>query len=866
MRTEQPVEIRRIDYTAPAHKVDRIALTFDLAPTSTRVTAKIAFQPWTPADAGKPLRLDGEDLKLINIAINGETLDADAYVIDAQGMTVLAPPPQPFTLETEVEIAPEGNMRLEGLYRSNGIYCTQCEAEGFRRITYFPDRPDVMASYEVEIRADKADVPILLSNGDLIAEGPLEDGRHFARWQDPHRKPCYLFALVAGDLAKLTDQFTTASGAAVDLLIWTEHGQEAKAAYAMDALKRSMVWDEENYGLEYDLGQFNIVAISDFNMGAMENKSLNVFNAKYILADSDTATDNDYAFIEGVVAHEYFHNWTGNRVTCRDWFQLSLKEGLTVFRDQQFSADARSAAEKRIDDVKRLRARQFPEDAGPMAHPIRPEAYIEINNFYTPTIYEKGAEVIGMLRRLIGPETYRKGIDLYFERHDGTAATCDDFVDAMADASGYDLSRFRRWYGQAGTPVVTVSHSFEDGVLSLTLRQLTPPTPGQVTKDPVEMPIEIGLIGDNGRDVVSELLVLAEAEQTWRFDGLAKEPALSINRGFTAPVRIVQNETAATLSFRMANDSDAFNRWEAGQSFASDVLLEMVTDIQAGVAPTADKGFVEAWGQALVDPNIDPAFRALLMTSPSADAIAGAMTIVDVEAIHQAKQALRGALARAHTLALETIWSKQATVGEFSASAAAAGLRAERGAALSYLSCLDGGAARATEAAAAADNMTDRMAALGALNDKPGPERDLALANFRERYADNPNVLDKWLALIAMAPIPSVLDDVRRTMQDPAFTLTNPNRARALIGVFAGFNPVGFHARDGCGYAFLAEQILALDKLNPQTAARMMAPLGRWKRMDPSRQALMKAALKTILSDSALSPDVFEIADKSLKA
>lgn len=868
MRTEQPVEIRREDYQPPAYAVESVSLTFDLEPDATRVAARTDFRPWSPEDAGKPLRLDGEALDLKRIAVDGRTLEDAEFEVDEAGLTIHAPPPGAFALETEVVIAPAGNTRLEGLYLSNGIYCTQCEAEGFRRITYFLDRPDVMTAYDVEIRADKTAAPVLLSNGDLIDQGALDGGRHFTKWRDPHRKPSYLFALVAGDLAKLADTFTTASGAQVDLAIWTEHGQEAKAAYAMDALKRSMDWDERVYGLEYDLGQFNIVAISDFNMGAMENKSLNVFNAKYILADPDTATDADYSFIEGVVAHEYFHNWTGNRVTCRDWFQLSLKEGLTVFRDQQFSADERSAAEKRIEDVRRLRARQFPEDAGPMAHPIRPDSYIEINNFYTATVYEKGAEVIRMLHRLIGADAYRKGIDLYFERHDGTAATCDDFVDAMADASGRDLSNFRRWYGQAGTPTLAVETAWdaEAGAFDLTLRQETPATPGQAEKQPVEMPIEIGLIGPDGQDLKADLLTLEHAEQTWRFDGLAAEPVVSVNRGFTAPVKVKQVESAADRAFRMGADSDPFSRWEAGQAFATDVLLAMVAAVQAGRTPAADDGFVAAWGRALDDQTIDPAFRALLMTLPSADNVAEAMAVVDVDAVDTARSALRTALAETHAVALEGLWARNVDDGPFSPDAAAAGRRAERGAALAYLSRLSDGAARCRAAADAAANMTDRMAALGALNDLPGPDRDAALARFREKFDGDAIVLDKWFALVGMGPPSMALAQVRETMSDPMFSLANPNRARALIGAFVSANPVAYHAADGSGYDFHAEQTLALDKLNPQTAARMLAPLARWKRMDAARQQKMQAALKSVRDAEGVSPDVFEIAEKGLRA
>ena len=648
MRTEQPVEIRREDYTPPPYGISSVHLEFDLSPGATMVTAKLGMQPWCEESAGQTIRLDGEALNLLEIMIDGEELPKSSYTVDEAGLTLTSPPIKAFTLFTKVKISPELNTRLEGLYLSNGIYCTQCEAEGFRRITYFLDRPDVMAAYEVEIRAPKDEAPILLSNGDLVESGNLPDGRHFARWHDPHNKPCYLFALVAGDLGKTSDRFTTRSGKNVELAIWTEHDQVDKTSYAMDALKRSMAWEEKIYDLEYDLSQFNIVAISDFNMGAMENKSLNVFNAKYILADPLTATDSDYSFIESVVAHEYFHNWTGNRVTCRDWFQLSLKEGLTVFRDQHFSADMRSEPVQRIQDVRQLRARQFPEDAGPLAHPIRPESYMEINNFYTATVYEKGAEVIRMLSRLIGWDNFKKGIDLYFKRHDGTAATCDDFINAMADASGKDLSLFSRWYFQAGTPALFVTENFKDGIFELTIRQEVPATPGQVEKKAMEMPIEIGLIGADGQDLVSKMLILKEDRQSWEFDGLTSAPIVSINRSFTAPIKLVHSETAANRTFRMANDRDPFNRWEAGQQFAQVILKNMALDIAANKSPEIPVEFIDAWGLGLVDPEIDPAFRSLIMTLPSVETIAEAMEIVNFDAIHAARQKLRNSLALAH--------------------------------------------------------------------------------------------------------------------------------------------------------------------------------------------------------------------------
>ena len=865
MRTETPVEIRREDYTPPSYGISSVNLEFDLTPTGTEVIAKLRFQPWKNESVGQQLRLDGEDLNLLEIAVDDDQLPESDYVVDSEGLTLLSPPIHDFTLSTRVAISPQENTRLEGLYLSNGIYCTQCEAEGFRRITYFLDRPDVMASYEVEIRAPKAEAPVLLSNGDLIASGDLSDGRHFARWRDPHKKPSYLFALVAGDLGKTSDTFTTKSGKLVDLAIWTEHDQIDKTDYAMDALKRSMAWEEEVYGLEYDLNQFNIVAISDFNMGAMENKSLNIFNAKYILANPLTATDNDYSFIESVVAHEYFHNWTGNRVTCRDWFQLSLKEGLTVFRDQQFSADMRSEPVQRIQDVRQLRARQFPEDAGPLAHPIRPDSYIEINNFYTATVYEKGAEVIRMLSHLIGWEDFRKGIDLYFERHDGTAATCDDFIDAMTDASGKNLSLFRRWYSQSGTPTLHVTKNFQDGIFELTIHQKIPPTPGQSKKEPMEMPIEVGLIGPDGKDIVSKVLILSQEKQSWTFEGLKTTPVISINRSFTSPVKIDDRETDSDRSFRMAHDKDAFNRWEAGQAFAQDILIKMVEELEANRAPQIPSDFLAAWEQNLKDPNIDPAFRSLLMTLPSVETVAEAMTIANFDAIFSARQTLRNTLAFANSKRLEVIWNDMQDSGDFNPSAIAAGKRALSGTVLAYLSRLPNGDSRALEATSNATNMTDKIAALSALNDMPGRARDIALQNFREDYDGQTHVLDKWFSLVATAPIPSALSDIRQAMRDPTFTLSNPNKARALIGGFVAANPIEFHREDGSGYAFHTEMTLTLDQINPQTAARMLAPLGRWRRMDEGRQSKMRNALEEIASTQGVSRDVFEIATKALK-
>ena len=880
--TVQPQAIHRRDYRAPDYRIETVKLDFDLQPHATRVKARLEVRAnYDRSDGVRPLVLDGEDIELLGLALDGRPLKQEEFTADAKGLTVTSPPAS-FTLEIETRIDPAANTQLSGLYRSGGNYCTQCEAEGFRRITYFPDRPDVMATYQVSIRADREACPVLLSNGNLVEAGELDGGRHYAVWHDPFPKPSYLFALVAGDLDCNEDTFVTRSGREVKLRIFVEHGKVPRTTYAMDALKRSMRWDETRFGLEYDLDLFNIVAVSDFNMGAMENKSLNVFNDKYILADPDTATDADYAGIEAVVAHEYFHNWTGNRITCRDWFQLSLKEGLTVFRDQEFTSDMRSRAVKRIQDVRALRAAQFPEDAGPLAHPIRPDSYIAIDNFYTATVYEKGAEVIRMIHTLLGEEGFQKGMQLYVQRHDGEAATCDQFVDAMADATGTDLSQFRLWYAQAGTPEIIAEGRYDagSGSYDLTLSQYCPPTPGQPDKQPMHIPFSVGLLDAQGRDIPLRLegetaaaatrgrvLSLTQPRQTFRFTDLPEPRALSLNRGFSAPVNVKSGQDGGRLAFLMAKDSDAFARWEAGQQYATDLLLQRIAAGTAASDGRFDQAFVAAIGDTLRESALDKAFIAEAITLPSESYIAERMTVVDVEGIHAAREALRQQIAASWKAELLRIYDANRSEEAYDPGAGPAGRRALKNAALSYLSALADGDAGIRDLIAGqyhgADNMTDRMAALRLLVDMDGPERTAALADFHDRYRDDPLVIDKWLALQAISSRSDTLQQVTALLKHPAFSMQKPNKVRSLIGSFAA-NMLRYNAADGSGYAFHADRILELDPLNPQVAARLLAPLGRWRRFDAGRQAKMKAELERVLARPGLSRDVYEIASKSL--
>ncbi len=879
----QPKAIRRDEYRPPDYRIEQVDLEFDLEPEATRVRAKLAVRAaYDRASGVRPLILDGESLELLRLTLDGRKLAKGDYKADEKSLTIPAPPER-FTLEIETLINPAANTQLTGLYVSNNVFCTQCEAEGFRRIVYFLDRPDVMAVYRTTIRADRKAYPVLLSNGNLVEQGVLPDGRHFAVWHDPFPKPSYLFALVAGDLACNEDHFKTRSGRDVKLRIFVEHGKEGRTAYAMDSLKRSMRWDEERFDLEYDLDLFNIVAVSDFNMGAMENKSLNVFNDKYVLADPHTASDGDYAGIETVVAHEYFHNWTGDRITCRDWFQLSLKEGLTVFRDQEFSSDMRSRPVERIAEVRGLRGRQFQEDAGPLAHPVRPDAYIEINNFYTATVYQKGSEVIRMMHTILGEAGFQKGMKLYVQRHDGKAATCDEFVAAMADANNVDLDQFKLWYSQAGTPEVTVEGRYDAaaGAYEMTIAQSCPPTPGQPEKKPMHIPFAVGLLDAQGRGIplrldgepesaaaTDRVLPVKAAKQTFRFVNVPEPRAVALNRFFSAPVNVKAQQSSAERAFLMAHDSDSFARWEAGQQYATDLLLQAIALRQQGKPVTFDPAFIDSLADIVRDGSLDHAFIAQMVALPSEDYLADRMDIIDVEAIHTAHEALRREVARALKADWQRLYDANRGTGPYSPDPRSMGRRALKNSALGYLSDLvDEEPAMlriVTDQYKSADNMTDRLAALALLIDIDRPERQQALDDFLERFRDNGLVIDKWLALQAMSILPDTLSRVMALMKHPAFSARNPNRLRALIGTFTAANPLRYHAADGSGYAFHVDRILEIDAANPQIAARMVAPLGRWRRFDAGRQALMKAALERILAAPKLSRDTYEVASKSL--
>ncbi len=880
MSSPAPQAVRREDYRVPDFLVDTVDLDFDLRDDGTTVRSRLVIRRNPKAaEASAPLQLDGEDLKLIELRLDGEPLGANRYHLDPQRLTIRDVPDR-FELSVTTEIHPQENTTLSGLYVSGGNYFTQCEAEGFRRITYFPDRPDVMARYAATITADKARYPVLLSNGNPAGGGEPGDGRHWARWIDPFPKPSYLFALVAGDLVALEDSFTNRSGRIVALKIYVRAEDLDKCGHAMASLKKAMRWDEEAFGREYDLDQFMIVAVSDFNFGAMENKGLNIFNTKYVLAKPETATDADYLHIEGVVAHEYFHNWTGNRVTCRDWFQLSLKEGLTVFRDQEFSSDMNSRWVKRIADVRRLRAAQFPEDAGPTAHPVRPDSYISIDNFYTPTVYEKGAEVIRMIHTLIGAERFRAGMDLYFKRHDGQAVTCEDLVKAMENASGVDLAEFRRWYEQAGTPELAVEERWDASAkaLELSVRQTMPSTPGQPEKQPMVVPLAIGLLDGNGRELSMQLegegaqpargrvLALHDTEERFRFVGLPVRPAVSLLRGFSAPVRL-KPRPRERLTFLFANDSDPFARWDAGQQLATVLLLEMAGAWQSGESVVLDPHFIDAGARMLADPRLDPAFKAEAVTLPSEAYLADQMEVADPEAVFAAREVARREIASALGDRLIEIYEANHGGGPYRIDPDSMGRRALKNAVLAYLAA-PGGDPRGLDYAlvqySSGGNMTDVLAALSLLADRSEPERDQAFAGFYQRWQDEALVIDKWFALQAMARRADTLEHVCQLLDHPAFTYGTPNRVYALIGSFASSNPLCFHAADGAGYRFLADQVLTLDPRNPQVAARLLTPLGRWLRQTPARQALMRAELQRIVSAPQLSKQAYEIASKAL--
>ncbi|MGO4872500.1 MAG: aminopeptidase N [Roseiarcus sp.] len=883
MRTAVGQPVRLEDYRVPDYLVDSVEFDISLDRAATRVVAVLTMRPHPQGRPGAPLELDGDELHFVGAALDNATLEPSAYQVSPSAFVLPDPPRRAFTLRIETRLDPAGNTKLMGLYRSGSAYCTQCEAEGFRRITYFLDRPDVLSTYRARIEADKAEAPVLLANGNLESVGEAEGGRHWAVWSDPFKKPCYLFALVAGDLAHVADEFVTISGRRVALGIYVEHGREERASYAMNALKRAMAWDERAYGREYDLDRFNIVAVSDFNMGAMENKGLNVFNDKYVLASPETASDMDYAGIEGVIAHEYFHNWTGNRITCRDWFQLCLKEGLTVFRDQEFSADQRSAPVKRIADVRALKAAQFPEDAGPLAHPVRPALYHEINNFYTATVYQKGAEVIRMLKALIGAQAFRAGMDLYFKRCDGTAATVEDFLACFAETSGRDLAAFKLWYSQAGTPLLTVRTAFDAArkAFRVEIAQSLAPTPGQSEKSPMTMPIALGLVDPEGADVElvsadaspaelrSGVFALEGAQRTLEFTGVSRRPALSFLRGFSAPARVDDDLSEDDLVTLLKHDRDSFNRWQALQTLATRLLLRCVAAIRSGSPQTPEPAFVDAYGSVVADAlsgRIDPAFAAQALSLPSEADIAREMAVnVDPDAIYRARENLRGALGRAHATALIALYDAMADDAPFNPDAAGAGRRALRNGALAMFvagNAVEGGA-RAHRQFAEADNMTARLGALAAIAMIPGAPRERALAAFARRFAAEPLILDKWFALQAQIPERRTLERVRGLMTHHAFSLSNPNRVRALIGGFSA-NATQFNRADGAGYDLLCEVVLTLDPTNPQVAARLLTALRSWRSLEAGRQAKAEAVLRRIVAQPNLSTDVRDIVTRSL--
>ncbi|HVH73319.1 MAG TPA: aminopeptidase N [Stellaceae bacterium] len=876
--TPQPVQLA--DYRPPAFLIDTVDLVFELEESATVVKSRLAVRRNPDStDSGAPLALDGEALELLSLALDGAALGANRFSQHAESL-VIPDVPASFTLEIATKIDPAGNTELSGLYTSGGNFCTQCEAQGFRRITYFLDRPDVTARYTTTLVADKSRYPVLLSNGNPAGAGDSGPRLHWAKWVDPHPKPSYLFALVAGDLVAVRDRFTTRSGRDVALAIWVRRGDEDKCGHAMASLKKAMRWDEDSFGLEYDLDVFNIVAVSDFNMGAMENKGLNVFNTKYVLARPQTATDSDYEGIESVIAHEYFHNWTGNRVTCRDWFQLSLKEGLTVFRDQLFSADQGSAAVKRIATVRALRALQFPEDDGPLAHPVRPQSYLRIDNFYTATVYNKGAEVIRMLHTLLGREGFRRGMDLYIARHDNHAATIEDFLAAMQEANGVDLGQFILWYEQAGTPEITVEDSWDPAAkrYELTLAQTVPPTPGQSEKQPMPMPVAMGLIARDGKELPtrladeekaqagSRILPLTQARQSFCFIGLSARPVPSLLRGFSAPVKL-QGVGLDRLKFLALYEPDPFARWEAGQQLATRLLLAAIEAERRGEdKPPAEPDIVAAMRQLIAQSERDQAFAAEALNLPSEAFLADQQKTVDVEATHRVRENARAAIGKALEAEFAELYERLADPGPYRIDGAAIGRRALRNTALAYLAAADPakGAMLAKAQFDAAQNMTDMLAALAILVDLDRPQRAAALAGFFAAWSRDDLVIDKWFALQARSSLPRALSDVRALTRHPAFDRRNPNRVRALVGTFAQGNQLRFHEASGDGYAFLADEVMAVDPANPTLAARLVQPLGGWRRHDATRQQLMRQALERVLAAPGLSKNTWEMVSKSL--
>ncbi len=887
MRTDYSV-IRLEDYRPTPYAIPRLAMTFELHPEKTCVRNEMHIEPKESAGEKPALILNGEGLKLLSVELNGSLLLSDDYHVDDKHLTIPHPPEQAFTLTITTEINPTANTRLEGLYRTSNTYCTQCEAEGFRRITYFYDRPDCLSVYDVRLEAPVTGNPHLLSNGNLIDSGALTEKRdgsdwHFAQWHDPHPKPAYLFACVAGDLARIEDSFTTSSGREVDLHIYVEHGKEDRVSYAMDALKRSMRWDEEVYGREYDLDLFQIVAVSDFNMGAMENKGLNIFNDKYVLAKPDTATDTDYALIEAIIAHEYFHNWTGNRITCRDWFQLCLKEGLTVFRDQEFSSDMRSRAVKRIEDTRQLRSRQFPEDGGPLAHPVRPESYSEINNFYTATVYEKGAELCRMIKTILGRDAFSSGLDLYFERHDGEAATIEDFLKAFEDASGKDLSQFSLWYSQAGTPDVAVTSTYnaKHKELTLAVEQSCPATPGQPTKRAMHIPVRFGLIGKNGQEVsftntrggdidlhgMEGILHIRERKQSFVLEGVESPALPSLLRGFSAPVRLRSNLTDDDILHLMQHDSDSFNRWEASQYLLIRTLIRKSEQDNPIEVNQRDMTLIEALGKVIFDPQLDMAFRAEILAIPSETDIAREIgRNVDPDAIHHGRETFRQSLAERLQTQLRKLYHSLQQHGPYQPDAEGSGRRALRNRVLDLLVMLPdkSGIELAQIQFNTATNMTDRFAALASLTHHGKDAAKPLLASFYEQFKDDALVIDKWLSLQATSPKSDCLATVQSLLDHPSFSLNNPNRTRALIGAFAMSNACQFNRADGKGYRLVADIILELDDKNPQTAARLLNNFRSWRVLEEGRQAKARTELERIATANPLSKDVADIVNRCL--
>jgi aminopeptidase N len=888
MKESQGKTVYLSDYRAPDFLIDETQLIVELFEHETLVSSRLKLRRNLAANTLQaPLVLHGRALELLEVKVNGRSLTTAEHSTDSETLTIGSVPAQ-FTLECRTRIKPQENTSLEGLYKSRVMFCTQCEAEGFRKITYYLDRPDVLSSFTTRIEADKGLYPVLLSNGNLLASGDLGAGRHFATWQDPFKKPCYLFALVAGKLEHVQDSFTTCSGRQVDLRIYVEAKDLDKCAFAMDSLKRAMKWDEEVYGREYDLDIFMIVAVDDFNMGAMENKGLNIFNSSCVLAKPETSTDFSFSRIESIVAHEYFHNWSGNRVTCRDWFQLSLKEGFTVFRDAEFSADMGSRAVNRIEDVGLLRTVQFAEDSGPMAHSVRPESYMEISNFYTVTIYEKGSEVVRMLANLLGPQLFRKGTDLYFTRFDGMAVTTEDFVCCMEEVSGMDLTQFRRWYTQAGTPELHVSRDYDakERRFKLTVKQTCPATPRQPHKEPFVIPLTIGLLDSHGRELplrlspneaatTNKVLRVTEAEQSFTFIDVPEAPVPALLRGFSAPIKLHCDYTRAELSFLLSHDSDGFVRWEAGQQLALSVINEGMAARRAGQPFSVDASLVNAYRAvletALHDAKADQAMLANLLLLPSEAYLAELAVPVDVEGIHEVRELVRRELARALAPLFAQVYHANVSAAPYQYEATAIARRSLKNTVFNYLMLLEDPQwfAIAKQQYQSANNMTDQSAALRALVNNPCVAnkalRDELVAAFYTQWKNEALVVEQWLSLQSAAPVASNLPVVQQLLSHEAFDIRNPNKVRSVIGAFCNSNLIGFHQADGSGYRFLADYVLQLNTLNPQIASRQLTPLTRWRKYDSARQALMKEQLRRVMAEPKLSPDVFEIVSKSLQ-